>query len=131
MKLVDAPARRWVPLLLLAAYAACDFLAQALLPAVAAAARAGWPSLPDGVLEFLRVVVGKHAHCQADVLCTCAALLCCYGWKQGLESAVLPALSRPADTCRMFGCFLQVWTSRQPASSWLCACCARCCFWQR
>jgi hypothetical protein len=60
VKLVDSPARRWVPLLLLATYAACDFLAQALLPAVAAAARAGWLSLPDDVLEFVKVVVGKH-----------------------------------------------------------------------
>lgn len=31
----------------------------------------------------------------------------------------------------MLGCLLQVWTSRQLASNWLRACCARCCFWQR
>jgi hypothetical protein len=60
VKLADSPARRWVPLLLLAAYAACDFLAQAMLPAVAAAARAGWLSVPDDVLEFVKVVVGKQ-----------------------------------------------------------------------
>ena len=48
----------WVPLLLLAAYAAADLAAQALAPAAAYAATLGWPSLPQGVLDFLQDVGG-------------------------------------------------------------------------
>lgn len=55
-----SPTRSWLPLMLLAAYAACDFAAQALLPAAAAAAAAGWFELPDDILAFLRAVVGER-----------------------------------------------------------------------
>lgn len=58
MRLVRSPARRWLPLLLLAAFAACDFAAQALLPAAAAATEIGWLPVPQGVYDFLQSVVG-------------------------------------------------------------------------
>lgn len=57
VSLLDSPALRWAPQLLLAALAAADFAAQAALPAVAAA---DWPvHIPAGVLDFLQQVVGE------------------------------------------------------------------------
>lgn len=52
-------AARWLPLSLVAAYAACDFVVQAALPAVAAASAAGLPTPSDGVLDFIKNVVGE------------------------------------------------------------------------
>lgn len=64
VRLLHSPAHRWLPLLLLAAFAACDCLAQALLPAAAAAAAAGWIPVPEDVFDFLRTVVGLSQQAQ-------------------------------------------------------------------
>lgn len=58
VRLLQSPAHRWLPLLLLAALAACDFAAQAVLPAVSAAAAAGRLPIAQGVLDFIHSVVG-------------------------------------------------------------------------
>lgn len=57
-RLLGSPSPRWLPLLLLAAFAVADFAAQAALPAVAAAAAAGWLPVPPDALEWVRTVVG-------------------------------------------------------------------------
>lgn len=88
MSLRHSPAGRWAPLLLLAAFAAADFAAQALLPAVAAADAAGWIPLPEGVLDFVQSVVGLSHQAQGLEL---AVLLL-----RPLALLALLALLRPA-----------------------------------
>lgn len=66
--LLRSPTWRWLPPLLLAAYALVDFVSQALLPAAARAAAAGWVPLPAGVLDFLQSTVGWDAEAQGAAL---------------------------------------------------------------